>query len=49
MSPGGQEQEVCVEGTDEGDLAEPSSPPRLLIGAARLEMIQISCVRSGDA
>lgn len=31
-----------MEGTDGGALAEPASPPRLLTGAARPEMIQIS-------
>ena len=42
MPPGGREREASMEGTDEGDLAEPASPPRLLTVAARLEMIQIS-------
>lgn len=37
MSPGGQS-----EGTDGGNLAEPAFLPRLLTGAARPEMIQIS-------
>lgn len=42
MSPGGQEPDASMEGRDGGDLAEPASPPRLLTGAARPKMIQIS-------